>query len=98
MKSQRSRISNDKFWRIYRQRARDPYKYYKKGWKYGDRLLSSGFYEGQTYGALEKCWVGFVIAKEKMEWDKIDLYAKRIQNLERELGIEVTDFSEWGIE
>jgi intergrase/recombinase len=42
--------------------------------------------------------VGFVIAKEKMEWDKIDLYAKRIQNLERELGIEITDFSDWGIE
>jgi phage head maturation protease len=38
----------------------------------------------QTWGALHKCWVGFVIAKEKMEWDKIDLYAKRIQNLERE--------------
>ena len=99
MKSQRySRISNNKFWTIYRQRARDPYKYYKKSWKYGDRLLSSGFYEGQTYGALEKCWVGFVIAKEKWEWDKIDLYAKRIQNLERELGIEVTDFSDWGID
>jgi hypothetical protein len=42
--------------------------------------------------------VGFVIAKEKKEWDKIDLYAKRIQNLERELGIEITDFSDWGIE
>ena len=51
-----------------------------------------------TWGALHKCWVGFVIAKEKMEGDKIDLYAKRIQNLERELGIEVTDVSDWGIE
>jgi ferritin-like protein len=49
-------------------------------------------------GALHKCWIGFVIAKEKMEWDKIDLYAKRIQNIERELGIEVTNFSDWGIE
>lgn len=55
-------------------------------------------FESQTWGALHKCWVGFVIAKEKMEGDKIDLYAKRIQNLERELGIEVTDFSDWGIE
>jgi phage head maturation protease len=66
--------------------------------KYGDRILPSGYFESQTSGALHKCWVGFVIAKEKMEWDKIDLYAKRIQNLERELGIEVTDFSDWGIE
>ena len=98
MKSQRYRISNDKVWKIYGQRAKDPYKYFKKGWKYGDRLLPSGFYESQTWGALHKCWIGFVIAKEKMEWDKIDLYAKRIQNIERELGIEVTNFSDWGIE
>ena len=60
-------------------------------------LLSSGFYERQTWGALHKCWLGFVIAKEKMEWDKIDLYARRIQNLEKELGIEITDFSDRGI-
>ncbi|MGI0000697.1 MAG: hypothetical protein ACRD6Q_05690 [Nitrososphaeraceae archaeon] len=50
--------------------------------KNGDRILPSGYFESQTWGALHKCWVGFVIAKEKMEWDKIDLYAKRIQNLE----------------
>jgi len=68
------------------------FAYYKRGLKYGDRMLPSGYFESQTYGALQKCWIGFVIAKEKMEWDKIYLYAKRIQNLERELGIEVTDF------
>ncbi len=72
--------------------------YYKRALKYGDRILPSGFYESQTWGALHKCWIGFVIAKEKMEWDKIDLYARRIMKLERELGIEITDFSEWGIE
>ncbi|MCJ7637684.1 MAG: hypothetical protein MUO21_09375 [Nitrososphaeraceae archaeon] len=65
--------------------------------KYGDRVLPSGYFEGQTWGALNKCWLGFVIAKEKLEWDKIEIYAKRIKKLERELGIEVTDFSEWGI-
>ncbi len=27
----------------------------------------------------------------------IEIYAKRIKKLERELGIEVTDFSDWGI-
>jgi phage head maturation protease len=47
---------------------------------------------------LHKCWLGFVIAKDHDEWDKIDLYARRIQKLERELEIEITDFSEWGIE
>jgi hypothetical protein len=74
------------------------FAYYKRGLKYGERILSSGFYENQTWGALHKCWLGFVIAKEKMEWDKIDLYARRIQNLEKELGIEITDFSDWGID
>ena len=99
MKSQRYyRISNNKFWRIYGQRARDSSKYYKKGLKYGDRLLPSGYYVSQTYGALHKCWIGFVIAKAKHEFDKIDLYAGRIQKLQKELGIEVTDFSDWGIE
>jgi hypothetical protein len=44
-----------------------------------------------------KSWIGFVIAKENLEWDRIDLYAKRIQKLERKLGIEITDFSDWGI-
>ena len=98
MKSQRYRISDNKVWRIYGQRARDPYKYIRKSRKYGDRLLPSGFYEGPTYGALHKAWLGFVIAIKKLEWDKIDLYAKRIQNLQRELGIEVSDFSDWGVE
>ena len=72
--------------------------YYKRGLKYGERILPSGFYASQTWGALHKCWIGFVIAKEKMELDKIEIYAKRIQHLEKDLGIEITDFSDWGIE
>ena len=61
-------------------------------------MLSSGFFASQTLGALHKCWIGFIIAKEKLEWEKIDLYAGRIQELEKELGIELTDFSNWGID
>ncbi|HSF01226.1 MAG TPA: hypothetical protein VLA48_10075 [Nitrososphaeraceae archaeon] len=90
-------MSNDKVWKQMRQRIHDPYRYYKKGLKYGDYLLPSGYYVSQKYGALHKCWIGFVIAKEKEEWDKIDLYAIRIQKLEKELGLEKTDFSDWGI-
>ena len=30
-----------------------------------------------------------------MEWDKIEVYSKRIQNLEKELDLEITDFSDW---
>ena len=96
MKSQRYRISNDKFGG---HMAKDFLSNITRGGlKYRDHILPSGYFESQTWGALHKCWVGFVIAKAKMEGDKIDLYAKRIQNLERELGIEVTDFSDWGIE
>jgi hypothetical protein len=69
-----------------------------KGLRYNEYMLPSGYYKSQTWRALHKCWLGFVIAKEKWEWDKIDLYARRIMRLERELGIEVTNFSNWGIE
>lgn len=95
MKSQRYRISGKKFWRIYGQRFSR--KYYKRGSKYGDRILPSGYFESQTWGALHKSWIGFVIAKKKFEWDKIEIYGKRIQQLEKELGVSVTDFSDWGI-
>ena len=74
------------------------FKYEKKGKKYYD-LLGSDYYENQTYGALNKCWLGFVIAKEHGEWDKLEMYARRIQKLERQLGKEVlTDFSNWGVD
>jgi hypothetical protein len=95
MKSKRYRTSNNKFWRNYKKRMSGAY--YKRGRKYQERMLPSGFFEGQMRGALDKCWLGFKIAKEKREWDKIDLYAKRIQNIEKDLGIEITDFSDWGI-
>ena len=79
-----------------KQTGWNPFKYEKKGKKYYD-LLGSDYYENQTWGALNKCWLGFVIAKEKEEWDKIDLYARRIQKLERQLGRTITDFSNWGV-
>jgi len=93
MKSQRYRTTNNKFWKSYNKKM--SHAYYKRGLKYGDRMLSSGFFESQTWGALHKCWIGFVIAKKKLEWEKIDLYAGRIQKLEKELDLEITDFSDW---
>jgi hypothetical protein len=52
---------------------------------------------GQTWGALHKCWLAYVIGKNKGESDKMLLYAHLIQKLERELGIEVNDFPELGL-
>lgn len=94
MRYHRYRYNIDKWMK---QKKWDPFRYYKNGYKYGHRMLKSGYYENQTYGALQKCWVGFVIAKEKGEDDKLEIYAKRIRKLERELGREITDFSNWGI-
>ncbi len=74
----------------------NPFKYEKQGQKYYD-LLSSDYYENQTCGALNKCWLGFTIAKVKNEDDKLEMYARRIQKLEKQLGKDVTDFSNWGI-
>ena len=46
---------------------------------------------------FNKCWLGFTIAKNKMEDDKLEMYARRIQKLEKQLGRTITDFSNWGI-
>ena len=70
--------------------------YYKRGLKYGDRILPSGFFESQMWGALHKCWIGFVIAKEKWEMDKLEMYAKRIQYIQKDLGIENNRFFRLG--
>ena len=74
----------------------NPFVYEKRGQKYYD-LLPSDYYENQTWGAIQKCWLGFTIAKVKNEDDKLEIYARRIQKLEKQLGRSVTDFSNWGI-
>ena len=69
----------------------DPTKYYRRGRRY-HKLLDSWFYENQTWGAIQKCWVGYWIARDKGEFDKEIMYAHRIQNLQKELGKEVSEF------
>jgi hypothetical protein len=59
--------------------------------KYGT-LLESGWYDTQTWAALHKVWLGYVIAKDKEEYDNLIKYASIIQKLEKELGIEVSSF------
>ena len=69
---------------------------WEKGQKYYD-IFPSLYYTNQTYGALNKYWLGFPIVKAKNEDDKIKMYARRIQKLEKQLGRAVTDFSNWEI-
>ncbi|MGE5781878.1 MAG: hypothetical protein ACM31J_03370 [Nitrososphaerales archaeon] len=52
-------------------------------------------------GALYKAWIGYWIAIDKLEPDSEINYAKVIQNLQKELGFEVSEFeclSNWILE
>jgi hypothetical protein len=60
-------------------------------------LLDSGHYSTTAWGALNKCWKGFKIAKS--EWDMKNMfhYAKGIRRLQRELKISVSEFPQLGV-
>ncbi len=69
----------------------NPGRYYREGSRY-HKILESLYYDSQTWGALHKCWVGYSIAHNKGEFDNEIKYANRIQNLQKELDLEVSDF------
>lgn len=52
-----------------KKRKWDAFKHEKNGGRKYYVLLQSLCYSNQTYGALNKSWVGFVIAKEHGEWE-----------------------------
>jgi hypothetical protein len=58
------------------------------------RLLDSGFYEDQTYGALMKAWLAYTISCKNNDWGRREYYAVVIQKLEGELGLKKYDFTE----
>jgi hypothetical protein len=62
-----------------------------------ERVLKSGFTVGETWGCLDKAWVGFRAAKRLVNYSDMKLYASIIQRLEKELKIEVNDFPELGL-
>ena len=59
--------------------------------------LETGWYDTQTWGALHKAWLGYVIAKNKGEYDKQIHYASIIQKLQKELDLEVSCFPQLGL-
>jgi hypothetical protein len=69
----------------------DPWKYHRESLKYHERL-PSGYKVNQTWGAIHKAWVGYCIAINKFEPEKEIYYAKVIQKLQKELGLEVSEF------
>lgn len=52
---------------------------WEKGQKYYD-IFPSLYYTNQTYGALNKYWLGFTIVKAKNEHDKIKIYAEEFKS------------------
>jgi hypothetical protein len=56
------------------------------------RLLDPFNFESQTWGALHKAWLGYIIGKNKFELDKMEHYARVIQKLQKELGLEISLF------
>lgn len=55
------------------------------------------FTKGQTWGALKKAWKAYKIAKVQNDKEKMMEYAKRIQTLQKELGLTVAKFPDLGL-
>lgn len=58
------------------------------------KLLDSGFYEDQTYGALMKAWLAYTISCKHNDRERRKYYAAVIQKLEGELGLQKYNFPE----
>jgi hypothetical protein len=63
---------------------------------YRSKMLESGFFENQVWGALHKAWKGYVIAKNKDEYEKMERYARIIQECQYDLRLTVSSFHEIG--
>jgi len=46
---------------------------------------------------LHKARKGYTIAKNKDEYNKMELYARRVQELQHDLGLEISSFPNIGI-
>ena len=55
-------------------------------------MLTSGYSENQGWRPLHKAWVGYNIAISKWEFDNQIKYAKIILKLQRDFGLELSDF------
>jgi hypothetical protein len=57
-------------------------------WKY------LGYVERRTYRSLKRAWIGFKIAKQEGNRDKMKYYVEGIQKFQRQLGLAVSTFSD----
>jgi hypothetical protein len=97
-----AKLSTMKYYRISRPNKKSTFSlyYWLKNREKSEYIIStgrskklkSGYYENQVWGALEQAWKGYKIAKNKDEYDKMELYARRVQELQHDLGLEVSSF------
>jgi hypothetical protein len=74
----------------------------KSPYGYGSRAIyrhTSNKHRRRTpeWGALDRAWVGYVIAKNQDDYEKMRKYAIVIRKFERRLNIAINDFPEIGI-
>ena len=94
-----------RYYKFNSDRSLYPLQKYRKSWRKTSymastnrsKLLDSFFYDSQTWGALHKAWKGYVIAKNKHEYDRMEYYASVIQKLQSELGLRVSSFPDIGM-
>jgi hypothetical protein len=101
----------NKFHKSRRDKFSNPFQYrrYVESWRFGyidllnqaqqkSIICPSGFTWGQGWGVLNKCWVGYKIAKNlEKSLENMKGFAKKIQSVQYDLGIAKTDFSHIGL-
>src|ERR671911_1467079 len=72
--------------------------FYQKS-SYKSRVIYYNKHRRRTpeWGALDRAWVGYVIAKSQDDYEKMRKYAIVIRKFERRLNIAINDFPEIGI-
>src|SRR5215207_2552734 len=84
------------------KRGMSSYLYRKSPDGYGSRATYRPTYNKHRrttpeWGALDRAWVGYVIAKNQDDYEKMRKYAIVIRKFERRLNIAINDFPEIGI-
>lgn len=61
------------------------------------KVLNSIFTENQTWGALYKAWKGLIVGKKLCQTERARYYARVIQKLQSELGLQIASFPDLNI-
>src|SRR4029077_4497064 len=61
-------------------------------------MLKSGYTVNQTWKGIRKAWLGYTIAKNKGEDDRLVYYASVIQKLRKELDLQPASFPDLDID